>query len=46
MTELPADQAYIAALWEHPTLCLAFFGVQFHTGGDGGSTRRRASTRK
>jgi hypothetical protein len=26
-----ADQAYMAALWEHPTLCLAFFGAQFHT---------------
>lgn len=31
MAEPPADQAYIAALWEHPTLCLAFFGVQFHS---------------
>src|SRR5690242_2793400 len=26
-----AEEAYIAALWEHPTLCIAFFGVQFHT---------------
>lgn len=25
------DTAYIAALWEHPQLCLAFFGVQFLT---------------
>jgi hypothetical protein len=30
-TQPPVDSAYIAALWEHPTLCLAFFGVQFHT---------------
>ena len=29
--EPPADSAYIAALWEHPDLCLAFFGVQYHT---------------
>jgi Domain of unknown function (DUF4188) len=29
MAEAPADSAYIAALWEHPTLCIAFFGVQF-----------------
>jgi len=28
----PHEGAYIAALWEHPQLCLAFFGVQFHTG--------------
>ena len=27
----PADSAYVAALWEHPTLCIAIFGVQFHT---------------
>ena len=27
----PADSAYIAALWEHPGLCIALFGVQFHT---------------
>ena len=25
------DGAYIAHLWEYPTLCLAFFGVQFLT---------------
>ncbi len=31
MVEPPADQAYIAALWEHPSLCLAFFGAQYHT---------------
>jgi hypothetical protein len=24
-------QAYIAHLWEYPNLCLAMFGVQFHT---------------
>ncbi|MBE9190465.1 phenylacetaldoxime dehydratase family protein [Gloeocapsopsis crepidinum LEGE 06123] len=27
----PTNEAYIAALWEHPQLCLAFFGVQFQT---------------
>ncbi|MFQ4145316.1 phenylacetaldoxime dehydratase family protein [Chlorogloeopsis sp. ULAP02] len=31
MSEIPTEQTYIAALWEQPTLCLAFFGVQFHT---------------
>lgn len=31
MSELPVEQAYIAALWEYPTLCLAFFGVQYLT---------------
>jgi hypothetical protein len=31
MSAAPQDQAYIAKLWEHPTLCLAIFGVQFHT---------------
>ncbi|MEA2514216.1 MAG: hypothetical protein QOJ59_3703 [Thermomicrobiales bacterium] len=25
------DGAYIAHLWEQPTLCVAIFGVQFHT---------------
>jgi hypothetical protein len=25
------DSAYIAALWEHPNLCVALFGVQFLT---------------
>jgi hypothetical protein len=30
-TDAPRDHAYIAALWEHPDLCLAFFGAQFHT---------------
>ena len=25
------ESAYIATLHEHPNLCLAFFGVQFHT---------------
>ena len=29
MSESPPDGAYIAALWEHPTLCIALFGVQF-----------------
>jgi hypothetical protein len=27
----PRDSAYIAAVWEHPFLCLAFFGVQYQT---------------
>ena len=27
----PHEDAYIAALWEQPQLCLAFFGVQFRT---------------
>jgi hypothetical protein len=28
----PAHEgAYVAALWEHPRLCVAFFGAQFHT---------------
>lgn len=27
----PEGSAYIAALWEHPRLCLAIFGVQFLT---------------
>lgn len=31
MTEPVANQAYIAALWEHPRLCLACFGVQYQT---------------
>ena len=31
MPDAPADSAYIAALWEHPALCVAIFGVQFHT---------------
>jgi hypothetical protein len=25
------NSAYIAAMWEHPSLCVALFGVQFHT---------------
>jgi Monooxygenase af470-like len=25
------DDAYVAHLWEQPDLCLALFGVQFHT---------------
>ena len=31
MSDQPIDGAYIAALWEHPTLCVALFGVQFLT---------------
>lgn len=27
----PEHGAYIAALWEHPTLCVAIFGLQIHT---------------
>jgi hypothetical protein len=29
MSERPSESAYVAALWEHPRLCLALFGVQF-----------------
>jgi hypothetical protein len=29
MSDAPADSAYVAALWEHPALCVALFGVQF-----------------
>ncbi len=29
VVEPPLDSAYIGALWEHPTLCVALFGVQF-----------------
>ena len=29
MAESPTDSAYVAALWEHPALCVAVFGVQF-----------------
>jgi hypothetical protein len=25
------DSAYVARLWEHPALCLAFFGVQYRS---------------
>ena len=31
MSKPPVDQAYIAALWEQPKMCIAFFGVQYHT---------------
>ena len=31
MSEVPTDSAYVAALWEHPALCVALFGVQFLT---------------
>jgi heme-degrading monooxygenase HmoA len=26
--DAPVDSAYVAALWEHPDLCLAIFGIQ------------------
>jgi len=29
VAEAPIGSAYIAALWEQPTLCVALFGVQF-----------------
>ncbi len=29
MSNSSAHSAYIAALWEHPTLCVALFGIQF-----------------
>lgn len=29
MSTPPTDNRYIAALWEHPLLCVAMFGVQF-----------------
>lgn len=29
MSESSSDTAYIATLWEHPTLCVALFGIQF-----------------
>lgn len=29
MSDSVADSAYVAALWEYPNLCVAFFGVQF-----------------
>src|SRR5262249_1796420 len=31
MVDIPTDSAYIATLWEHPTLCIGLFGVQFHS---------------
>jgi len=31
MPDQSVDSAYIAALWEHPTLVVALFGVQFLT---------------
>jgi hypothetical protein len=31
VSDTPIDSAYVAALWEHPTLCVALFGVQFRT---------------
>ena len=31
MSDAPADTAYVAALWEHPALCVALFGIQLLT---------------
>ena len=31
MPKSDRDGSYLAALWEHPNLCIAFFGVQFLT---------------
>jgi hypothetical protein len=31
MTPPSHQSAYIARLWEHPDLCVALFGVQYHT---------------
>ena len=31
MTGQHTDEATIAALWEFPNLCIALFGIQFHT---------------
>src|SRR5262249_1802855 len=31
MSGAPDESAYVAAVWEHPGLCVALFGVQFHT---------------
>ena len=31
MSKPSIEQAYIAALWEYPTICIAFFGVQYLT---------------
>src|SRR5437868_6653259 len=31
MPESASDRAYIAALWEHPDLCVSLFGAQYHT---------------
>jgi hypothetical protein len=31
MPELQQDQAYIAALWEYPNLCVSLFGAQFRS---------------
>jgi hypothetical protein len=28
MPDAPHDSAYVAALWEHPALCVALFGIQ------------------
>jgi len=29
VVEPPVDSAYIGTVWEHPTLCVALFGIQF-----------------
>jgi len=31
VSDAPTDSAYVAALWEHPALCVALFGVQLRT---------------
>src|SRR5437773_451332 len=31
MPEPPNDRTYVAALWEHPNLCVSFFGAQYRT---------------
>jgi len=31
MPKPPSDRTYVAALWEHPDLCVSFFGAQFHS---------------
>lgn len=31
MTGKRPEGTYVAALWEQPALCIAFFGVQFHS---------------
>jgi hypothetical protein len=31
MSGTPDGMSYFAALWEHPSLCVSIFGVQFHS---------------